>query len=48
MVDNFFSVTGAERRRELVTRTVNHLRDEFVADGEVECMAAFAIRSPRE
>ena len=46
MVDHFFSVAGAERRRDLITRVVNELIDDFIDAGEVEYMAAFAIPLP--
>lgn len=46
MVDHFFSVAGAETRRELITRTAHELIDSFVHDGEVEFMEAFAIPLP--
>ena len=42
MVDHFFSVAGAEAQRELITRTVNDLIDEWIDDGEVEFLSAFA------
>lgn len=46
IVDHFFSVAGAETRRDLITRTVNDLLDDFVDAGEVEYMEAFAIPLP--
>ena len=45
MVDHFFSVAGAEAQRELITRTVNDLIDEFEGD-EVEFISAFARPLP--
>ena len=53
LVDGFFNVAGAERRREFITRVVNGLIDDMLAtpradDGahHVEFMAAFAIPLP--
>ncbi|MGI9623804.1 MAG: cytochrome P450 [Acidimicrobiales bacterium] len=46
MVDHFFSVAGAETRRDLITATVNELIDGFIEHGEVEYMSAFAVPLP--
>lgn len=46
MVDHFFSVAGAEAQRDLITRTANELIDEWIDDGEVEFMDAFARPLP--
>lgn len=46
MVDDFFSVLGAEKQREMITRIANELIDEWIDSGEVEFMGAFADPLP--
>jgi len=45
-VDHFFSVAGAESQRDLITRIVNELIDEWIDLSEVEYMEAFAVPLP--
>jgi cytochrome P450 len=46
MVDDFFSVIGAEKQRGLITRIATDLIDEWIDRGEVEYMSAFADPLP--
>jgi cytochrome P450 len=46
LVDPFFSVLGAEKRRDLIVRIVNDLIDTFADDGESELVRQFAIPLP--
>jgi len=46
LVDGFFSVVGAERRRELITGLVNELLDPIALRGECEFVSEFATPLP--
>ena len=46
MVDHFFSVIGAEKQTDLITRIVNDLIDKWIDDGEVEYVKSFAEPLP--
>ncbi len=48
LVDHFFSVTGAETRAPLIESICHRLIDQWIDDGEVDFMDAFAVPLPVE